>query len=137
MVPLQQHTCACSAAASGQGNQAELLQQELDMAAFLEAFPGNKAGRQAELEGMQLASRASNRAGLDAAALAAMEEQVRSVNTCVYLLQCCICQPGVCTGIPEPELISAFGAAPSTVVQEQVMAQRQDKDSTPSSLARA
>lgn len=100
----------------------------------MEAFPGNKAGRQAEVEGMQLASRASNRADHDAAALAAMEEQVRSVNTCVYLLQCCICQSGVCTSTPESELISAFGAAPSTVVQEQVMAQRRDKDSTTFSL---
>lgn len=67
----------CSVAAAGPSRQSELVQQEQDMAAFLEAFPSSRAARLAELEGMQLASRASNRAGLDPATLAAMEAQVR------------------------------------------------------------
>ena len=87
----------CSAAASEQGKQAEQVQQqEQDIAAFLEAFPSNKAARLAELEGMQLASRASNRAGLDAAALSALEQQVgpARLHHCLYTrLQtlCTIC----------------------------------------------
>ena len=42
----------------------------------MEAYAGSKAAKLAELEGMQLASRPSNRAGLDPAALAALEQQV-------------------------------------------------------------
>lgn len=53
------------------------MQQEQDIALFLEAYAGSKAAKLAELEGMQLASRPSNRAGLDPAALAALEQQVR------------------------------------------------------------
>lgn len=64
------------------------------MAAFLEAFPSSKAARLAELEGMQLASRASNRAGLDPATLAAMEAQVRAalaLATTAHLACCKAC----------------------------------------------
>ena len=68
--------CMRSVAASGLSKHAELMQQEHDIASFLEAYPGNKAAKLAELEGMQLASRPSNRAGMDPAALAALEQQV-------------------------------------------------------------
>ena len=48
----------CSVASGGQERYEELMHQERAMAAFMETFATNKAGKVAELEGMQLAGAA-------------------------------------------------------------------------------
>ena len=48
----------CSVASGGQERYEELMQQERAMAVFMETFATSKAGKVAELEGMQLAGAA-------------------------------------------------------------------------------